>query len=77
MAIYLELKKLSNDEFTTTYGFAGADGSQRTLVFDRVEERIWPEDDVKDGIFRAAAQTVVKSWRKHGNELPDTLLHQA
>jgi len=77
MAIYLELKKLSDDETRTTYGFAGADGARRTLVFDRTEERIWPEDDVKDGIFRAAAQTVAKAWRKHGNELPDTIRHQS
>lgn len=76
MALYVELGKLFEDEFRTTYGFAGADGSQRTLVFDRAEERIWCED-VEDGIFRAAAQTVAKAWRKHGNELPDTLLHQA
>ena len=77
MAIYVELKKLSDEESRITYGFTGADGSQRTLIFDRADERIWPEDDVQDGIFRAAAQTVAKAWRKHGDELPDTLLHQA
>lgn len=77
MAIYIELKKLAEDETKTTYGFSGADGSQRTLIFDRAEERIWPEDGAKDGMFRAAAQTVAKAWREHSSELPDTLFHQA
>ena len=77
MAVYLELKKLSDDEVRTTYGFQGADGSQRRLIFDRGEERMWPEDDVRDGLFRAAAQTVAKAWRTHGNNLPTTLHHQA
>jgi hypothetical protein len=47
------------------------------LIFDRAEERIWPEDGAKDGMFRAAAQTVAKAWREHSSELPDTLFHQA
>jgi hypothetical protein len=77
LAIYIELKKLAEDKTKTTYGFSDADGSQRTLIFDRAEERIWPEDGTQDGMFRAAAQTVAKAWREHKDELPDTLLHQA
>jgi hypothetical protein len=77
VAIYIGLKKLADDGAKATYGFSAAGSSQRTLVFDRDEERIWPEDGVEDATFHAAARTVAKAWRERGNELPDTLSYQA
>lgn len=77
MAIYIGLKKLADDGTRATYGFSAAGSSQRTLIFDRAEERIWPEDGAEDATFHAAARTVAKAWRERGNELPDTLSYQA
>ena len=37
-------------------------GPRRTLVFDRVDERIWPADGKPDGLFRAAAGKLAKVW---------------
>ena len=76
MAIYVRLDKLADDGRRATYSFTTLESPSRTLVFDREEDRIWPEDDNRDGIFRSAAQTVVKAWVERG-ELPTRLLHQA
>lgn len=46
-------------------------------MFDRAEERIWPEDGAEDATFHAAARTAAKAWRERGNELLDTLSCQA
>lgn len=75
--MYVELTKLSEDATTTTYRFPGAGQPARTLVFDRVEEQIWPEDGRNDPVFQAAARTVVKAWRQHGDDLPRTLYHRS
>jgi hypothetical protein len=76
MGMYVRLDKLSDDGRLVKYAFAEADGRQRTLVFDRQEERVWPEDDNRDGIFRGAAQALAKAWYDR-HELPEKLLHQA
>jgi hypothetical protein len=77
VAIYIGLKKLSDDGTRATYRFSAADTPVRTLVFDRAEERIWPEDGTEDAAFRAAARTVAKAWREHGDDLPGTMAYQA
>lgn len=76
MAIYIELEKVADDGRTATYSFTVPDGPRRVLVFDRQEERIWPEDNTEDATFHAAARTVAKMWREHG-ELPETMAYQA
>jgi hypothetical protein len=76
MGIYVRLQKLADDGTRATYAFSPGEGADRTLIFDRAEGRIWPQDGARDGIFRAAAGTVAKAWAEHG-ELPDKLLHQA
>lgn len=76
MAIALRLTKLSDDGRAVTYSFGAPDGPQRTLVFDRVDERIWPEDDKRDGAFRAAAGKLVRALTENG-DAPETLTYQA
>lgn len=76
MAIALRLTKLSDDGRAVTYSFGAPDGPQRTLIFDRVDERIWPEDDRRDGAFRAAAGKLVRVWNQHG-DAPETVTYQA
>lgn len=76
VAIYIRLEKLADDGRLVRYSFATADGPRRTLVFDREEQRMWPEDGEWDGIFRGAAQAIGRAWRKSG-ELPDSTALQA
>ena len=76
MAIYIRLERLADDGRFVKYSFSTLEGSRRTLVFSREEERMWPEDDKWDGIFHGAAQVVARAWRQHG-ELPERLLLQA
>jgi hypothetical protein len=72
MAIYIQLDKVTDDGRLVKYSFATMSGPRRTLVFDREEERMWPEDGNWDGIFRGAAQVVGRAWR-NGGELPDSM----
>jgi hypothetical protein len=76
MGIFVRLTKLTDDGTRATYAFTPGDGTERTLVVDRAEERIWPEDDARDTTFRAAARTVAAALAR-GGELPDRLLHQS
>lgn len=76
MAIYVQLKKIADDSRIVKYSFGGKVGPQRTLIFDREEERIWPEDNNRNIMFRAAAAAVAKAWEERG-ELPDRLLRQS
>jgi hypothetical protein len=76
MAILVNLRKSSDDGRVTQYWFQTVDGPRRVLNFDRVEERVWPEDDNRDAIFRAAATKVSKVWLENG-VLPETLVYQA
>jgi hypothetical protein len=76
MAMLVEMRKLSDDGRSARYGFGTPDGADRVLVFDRTEERIWPEDDKRDAVFRAAAGKLAKIWSERG-EVPDTVVYQA
>lgn len=76
MAIALRMTKLSDDGRAVTYSFGAPDGPQRTLIFDRVEERIWPEDDRRDGAFRAAAGKLVRVLADNA-EAPETIVLQS
>lgn len=75
--MYVELTKLSEGATTTTYRFPGAGQPARILVFDRVEEQIWPEDGRNDPVFQTAARTVAKARRRYGNDLPQILYHRS
>jgi hypothetical protein len=76
VAIALRMTKLSDDGRAVTYSFGAPDGPQRTLVFDRVEERIWPEDNRRDGTFRAAAGKLARVLADN-DDAPDTIAVQA
>ena len=76
MAVYLRLDKMSDDGRSVTSSFTNGENTTRTLVFDREQERLWPEDGNEDAMFETAAITVVRAWRK-GGDMPARLLFQA
>jgi hypothetical protein len=76
MGVAIRMTKLSDDGRSVTYSFSASDGSARTLVFDRVEDRIRPTDDNPDGVFRAAAAKLA-SVRTAQGDLPDIIVGQA
>ncbi|HEX9338180.1 MAG TPA: hypothetical protein VF892_19940 [Pseudonocardiaceae bacterium] len=76
MAILVKMEKVSDDGRSATYRFGTSDGPYRTLVFDRTDERIWPEDGARDAVFRAAAGKLSKVWTERG-EAPDSIAYQA
>lgn len=76
MGVYIALRKLSDDGATSRYAFAVPGDPERTLVFDRVRARSWPEDGTEDGTFCAAERTILQTWRRDGH-LPDNLAYQA
>lgn len=77
MGMYVKLTKLADDQARATYSFPGGEEPPRTLVLDRAEERIWPEDGNSDPVFQAAARTLAKALREHDGQLPDTLYHRS
>ncbi|MFD9896541.1 hypothetical protein [Amycolatopsis sp. NPDC058986] len=76
MAILVNLRKVEDDDRVARYWFQSASGPRRVLVFDRTTEKVWPEDENRDAIFRAAAMKLSKVWLEK-NELPELLVHQA
>jgi hypothetical protein len=76
VAIYVELKKIADDGRMAKYSSGDPVTPPRTLIIDRDEDRIWPEDGNEDGYFHAAASAVAVAWVRRG-ELPDRLLRQS
>jgi hypothetical protein len=76
MGVYVRIEKVNDDGKLARYSFRSADGSQRILVVDREEERLWPEDGIHNIEYNGAARALVKAWRQQG-DLPDKALHQA
>jgi hypothetical protein len=76
VAINIEIRKVADDGRLVRYSFVSSDGSERTLVVDRDEERLWPDDGVENIEYNGAARALVRAWRQHG-ELPDRARHQA
>ncbi len=76
MAINIEIRKVADDGRLVRYSFVSSDGSERTLVVDRDEERLWPDDGVENIEYNGAARALIRAWRQHG-ELPDRARHQA
>lgn len=76
MGVYIGLTKLADDGTKARYAFAVPGDPERTLVFDRIEARSWPEDGTEDGTFYAAERTLVRTWRREGS-LPEKLAYQA
>lgn len=76
MAIDVEIRKVADDGRLVRYSFVSSDGSERTLVVDRDEERLWPDDGVENIEYNGAARALVRAWRQHG-ELPERARHQA
>jgi hypothetical protein len=76
VAIDVEIRKVADDGRLVRYSFVSSDGSERTLVVDRDEERLWPDDGVENIEYNGAARALVTAWRQHG-ELPERARHQA
>jgi hypothetical protein len=76
VAIDVEIRKVADDGRLVRYSFVSSDGSERTLVVDRDEERLWPDDGVENIEYNGAARALVRAWRQHG-ELPERARHQA
>jgi hypothetical protein len=76
VAIDVEIRKVADDGRLARYSFVSSDGSERTLVVDREEERLWPDDGVENIEYHGAARALVRAWRQQG-ELPDRARHQA
>jgi hypothetical protein len=76
MGLYVRVQKVAGDDRSATYSFTTGDGSERTLFIDLDEDRIWPADGNRDGIYRGAAQALVRELRKQG-KLPDLALLQS
>jgi hypothetical protein len=66
MAIYAVVEKAEEDERRVRYKFSGVEEVERFLVFDKEEERSWPEDGVEDIQYRAVARKVAVAWAKEG-----------
>jgi hypothetical protein len=75
-AMLVNLRKVADDGRVAQYWLRTVDGPRRLLNFDRVDERVWPEDGNRDAIFRAAATKISAAWLERG-ELPENLAHQA
>jgi hypothetical protein len=76
VAIDVEIRKVADDGRLVRYSFVSSDGSERTLVVDRDEERLWPDDGVENIEYNGAARALVRAWRQNG-ELPERARHQA
>jgi hypothetical protein len=76
LGLYVRVQKVAGDDRSATYSFTTGEGSERTLFIDLDEDRIWPEDGNRDGIFRGAAQALARELRKQG-KLPDLALLQS
>ena len=76
MATDVEIRKVADDGRLVRYSFASSDGSERILVVDRAEERLWPDDGVENIEYHGAALALVRAWHQQG-ELPDRARHQA
>jgi hypothetical protein len=75
VAIDVEIRKVADDGRLVRYSFVSSDGSERTLVVDRDEERLWPDDGVENIEYNGAARALIRAWRQHG-ELPERARHQ-
>ncbi|WP_019814144.1 hypothetical protein [Saccharomonospora saliphila] len=76
MAMLVNLRRVDDNGTVAKYWFQSASGPRRVLFFDRASERVWPEDENRDAVFRAAATKLSKIWLQR-NELPETTVHQA
>lgn len=64
MAVLVNLRKMAEDDRSATYWFQSPDGPRRTLIFNKQEETITPEDGIRDGQFRASAGRLARAWAR-------------
>jgi hypothetical protein len=75
MAMLVYLHKEHETATQSRYRFHADGGPDRYLVLDKQAETILPDDGNMDGIFRAAAGKLARSWRT--GETPDELVYSA
>lgn len=77
MGLYVRAEKVAGGDRSATYSFTTTgDYPARTLIVDLDQDRIWPEDGKRDGIFGGAAVAIMRGYRREGR-LPDLALHQS
>jgi hypothetical protein len=76
MGLYVRVQKVAGDDRSATYSFTTGEAAERTLFIDLDQDRIWPEDGNRDGVFRGAAQALAREVR-HQGKLPDLALLQS
>jgi hypothetical protein len=76
MGLYVRVQKIAGDDRSATYSFTTGEAAERTLFIDLDEDRIWPEDGNRDGVFRGAAQALARELRNQGR-LPELALLQS
>ncbi|MFI2613893.1 hypothetical protein [Streptomyces sp. NPDC018584] len=73
MAIYAEVRKVSEDETQVRYSFSDGAGTERFMTLDKVAEKSWPEDGVNNVLYQAVARKVAVAWLRQG-EAPERLM---
>ena len=76
MGLYVRVQKIAGDDRSATYSFTTGEAAERTLFIDLDEDRIWPEDGNRDGVFRGAAHALARELRNQGR-LPELALLQS
>jgi hypothetical protein len=66
VAIDVEINKVADDDRLARYSFVSSDGSERSLMVDREDERLWPDDGVENIEYNGAARALVRAWRQQG-----------
>lgn len=70
VGLYVRVQKVAGNDRSASYSFTTGDGPERTLFIDLDEDRVWPEDDDRDVVFRGAAQALAREVGDQGT-LPD------
>ncbi|CAL9604504.1 hypothetical protein [Saccharothrix variisporea] len=76
MAMLVYLDKESETDAEARYRFHTDGGVDRYLVLDKRAEVVSPEDGNRDGVFRAAATKLARTWLSTGTA-PERLIHQS
>lgn len=74
MAVYIEIRKVSEDSDTATFTFAPADGPQGIMTLRKASGEVElisaiPGDSPQRGIFARAAQKIRSHWKR--GEVPE------
>ncbi|TDC03736.1 hypothetical protein E1265_36340 [Streptomyces sp. 8K308] len=66
MAVYAVIEKVDEDARRVRYRYSGVQETERFVVLDKEEERVWPEDGVEDHLYGAVARRIAVMWAREG-----------